>query len=65
MKFDDLPVQYQGNVEVQAPFDRHAGERPALSEADIADMVLFLKTLTDGYECGPAATPWANHSIKW
>jgi len=50
VRFDDLPQQYQGNVEVQAPFDRHAGERPALSEADIADIVLFLKTLTDGYE---------------
>jgi cytochrome c peroxidase len=49
-KFDDLPAQYRGNVEVQTPFDRHTGERPALSEADIADILLFLKTLTDGYE---------------
>ncbi len=51
-KFDDLPAQYQGNVDTQAPFDRHAGDAPALSEADIKDIVAFLNTLTDGYE-GP------------
>jgi cytochrome c peroxidase len=50
MKFDDLPVQYRGNVDIQAPLDRHAGDRPALSEADIKDIVVFLNTLTDGYD---------------
>jgi cytochrome c peroxidase len=49
-KFDDLPQQYRGNVDSEAPFDRHAGDRPALSEADIRDIVAFLNTLTDGYE---------------
>ncbi len=48
-KFDDLPAQYQGNVDTQPPFDRHAGGAPALSEADINDIVVFLNTLTDGY----------------
>ncbi|MGH9564042.1 MAG: cytochrome-c peroxidase, partial [Terracidiphilus sp.] len=50
VKFDDLPPQYQGNLDTQAPFDRHPGEAPALSEADVKDIVAFLKTLTDGYE---------------
>jgi cytochrome c peroxidase len=50
LKFDDLPVQYQGNVDIQAPFDRHIGDSPALSEDDIKDIVVFLSTLTDGYE---------------
>jgi cytochrome c peroxidase len=50
MKFDDLPVQYRGNVDIQAPLDRHAGDSPALSEADIKDIVVFLNTLTDGYD---------------
>ena len=50
VKFDDLPVQYWGNIDSQAPFDRHAGERPALNGDDIADIVAFLRTLTDGYE---------------
>jgi cytochrome c peroxidase len=54
-KLDDLPVQYRGNIDTQAPFDRHPGDRPALSEGDIRDIVLFLGTLTDGYQ--PSRTP--------
>jgi cytochrome c peroxidase len=50
LKFDDLPMRYQGNVEPLAPFDRLAGGLPALSAADIKDIVAFLNTLTDGYE---------------
>jgi cytochrome c peroxidase len=50
VKFDDLPVQYRGNVDTQAPFDRHLGDQPALSDADIKDIVAFLNTLTDGPE---------------
>jgi cytochrome c peroxidase len=49
VKFDDLPVQYRGNVDIQAPLDRHARGRAALSEADIHDIVAFLETLTDGW----------------
>jgi cytochrome c peroxidase len=48
-KFDDLPMQYQGNVDTGAPFDRHPGDAPAMSDADIRDIVAFLDTLTDGY----------------
>jgi cytochrome c peroxidase len=50
VKFDDLPVQYHANIDSQAPFDRHAGDQPALNEADIKDIVVFLQALTDGYE---------------
>jgi cytochrome c peroxidase len=50
LKYDDLPMRYQGNVEPLAAFDRHAGDSPALSEADIKDIVAFLNTLTDGYQ---------------
>jgi cytochrome c peroxidase len=49
IKFDDLPLRYQGNVDTQAPLDRHVGDPPALSEADIKDIVVFLNALTDGY----------------
>jgi cytochrome c peroxidase len=52
-KFDDLPIQFQGNVEPLAPLDRHIGEQSAMSEGDIKDIVVFLKTLTDGYGPGP------------
>ena len=49
-KFDDLPAVYLASVDRQAPFDRHAGEAPAMSEQDIGDVVAFLQTLSDGYE---------------
>jgi cytochrome c peroxidase len=49
-KFDDLPVQNRGNVDtVDMPFSRQFGMAPALSPAEIADLVQFLNTLTDGY----------------
>jgi cytochrome c peroxidase len=49
-KFDDLPDAFKGNVNVEPPFGRHAGEAPALSRQDIGDLVAFLLTLTDGYD---------------
>ncbi len=49
VKFDDLPAPYRSNVDFQAPLDRHAGGRSALSDADIHDIVAFLGTLTDGW----------------
>ncbi|WP_085314973.1 cytochrome-c peroxidase [Derxia lacustris] len=48
-KFDDLPAAYAGNVNREPPFDRSVGQRPALTAAEIADVVAFLRTLTDGY----------------
>jgi cytochrome c peroxidase len=50
VKFDDLPPQYRGNVDTEAPLDRHPGDPPVLSEADIRDIVAFLNTLTDGFD---------------
>jgi cytochrome c peroxidase len=49
LKFDDLPAPYLANVDTQVPFDRHAGDAPALSPQDIEDIVAFLQTLSDGY----------------
>jgi cytochrome c peroxidase len=50
IKFDDLPRELRGNVDtLSEPLTRHAGERPAWSDADIDDVIAFLKTLTDGY----------------
>jgi cytochrome c peroxidase len=53
LKFDDLPARYTANVDVQAPFGGNAGGTAAFSDADISDIVAFLRTLTDGY-CAPA-----------
>ena len=49
-KFNDLPVQYQGNVNTEeVPYDRSPGEPPRLDDSEIDDLVAFLHTLTDGY----------------
>ncbi len=50
IKYDDVPKPYQGNVDtIDAPFNRHPGDPPALSPAEIRDVIAFLNTLTDGY----------------
>ncbi|MFT4267635.1 MAG: cytochrome c peroxidase [Xenophilus sp.] len=46
-KFDDLPPQYHGNVNMDPPFGGRPGGAPALSDAEVRDIVAFLGTLTD------------------
>jgi cytochrome c peroxidase len=46
-KYDDLPPRYRGNIHVEPPFDRRPGDAPAMTDGEIADVVAFLKTLTD------------------
>jgi cytochrome c peroxidase len=54
LKYDDMPPQYRANVDtVDAPFDRHPGDSPALTPAEIQDVIAFLDTLTDGYTTSP------------
>ena len=48
-KFDDLPPQFRDAVDTLAPFDRHRGATPALTDPDILAIVAFLGTLSDGY----------------
>ena len=56
-RYDDLPSQYRGNVDVvDAPHDRKFGEKPALDDGEIADIVAFLGTLNDGYTPAGGAT---------
>ena len=46
--FDDLPKEYREYVNVdQAPYNRHAGDKPALDAGEIDAIVAFLGTLTD------------------
>ena len=48
---NDLPVQYRANLETtKAPFNRTAAQGPVLTEAEIADIVAFLRTLSDGFQ---------------
>ena len=49
-KFDDLPAALHGNVDQEMrPYHRRPGQRPALNDEEIDDIVAFLRTLTDGY----------------
>jgi cytochrome c peroxidase len=62
-KFDDLPAAYRGNLDTQMPLDgRKAGSTPPMTDADVADLVCFLKTLNDGYQPStqPASGPCTN-----
>lgn len=50
-KFNDLPEQFQANIDRQAPLvGQPAGSAPVLTEQEIDDLVVFLNTLTDDYE---------------
>jgi cytochrome c peroxidase len=53
-KYNDLPSRYRDNVDVaDAPLDRKPGGKPALSDAEIWDVIAFLQTLNDGYSAKP------------
>ncbi|HEY1991721.1 MAG TPA: cytochrome c peroxidase [Gammaproteobacteria bacterium] len=53
--YDDLPARFRANVDTtDAPFDRHPGGAPALTQAEMRDVIAFLKTLSDGYKPVPA-----------
>ncbi|WP_459697310.1 cytochrome-c peroxidase [Acidisoma sp. C75] len=55
-KFNDLPPRYRANIDVtDPPFNRHLGDRPAMTAQDERDIIAFLKTLTDGYRPPTAA----------
>lgn len=59
VRYDDLPPQYRGNVDaIDPPFlGQNRGGPARLSEAEIRDLIAFLKTLNDGYSAtsgGPA-----------
>ncbi|TGW05801.1 c-type cytochrome, partial [Mesorhizobium sp. M2D.F.Ca.ET.145.01.1.1] len=47
-KYDDLPKAYWPNLNQDPPFEgRSPGGKPALTDAEIDDIVAFLQTLTD------------------
>jgi cytochrome c peroxidase len=63
-KFDDLPAQFKANIDPQMPQDgRPAHSKSPMSEQNIADLICFLNTLTDGYK-PPAAPPTSGPCIN-
>jgi cytochrome c peroxidase len=56
-KFNDLPSQFIPNIDTQMPMDgRAAHSAPPMSDQNVADLICFLNTLTDGYK-PPASAP--------
>jgi cytochrome c peroxidase len=52
--FDDLPAPLRGNVDRETrPYHRQPGQRPALRDDEIDDIVAFLHTLSDGFSGPP------------
>lgn len=49
LQYDDLPMQYQANINMDPPFGKQAENKSVLSDSEIDAIVAFLKTLTDGY----------------
>jgi cytochrome c peroxidase len=49
--YNDIPPQFRANVDVaDAPFDRKFGDKPAMTDTEIKDIIAFVKTLNDGYK---------------
>ncbi len=56
--FDDLPAAYHPNATLRAPLDgRPAASAPPMTDAETADLVCFLRTLSDGHVAGTAPPP--------
>ena len=48
--YDDLPPEYDANVNCDAPFEgQKPGAKPRLDAREIDDVVAFMQTLTDGF----------------
>ena len=49
--YDDMAASRRGNVNTsEGPYNRTPAQGPALTDAEIADLASFLRTLTDGYQ---------------
>jgi len=49
-KFNDIPSAQLSNVNTsEAPYNRLVGDVPALSDTEVDDVIVFLRTLTDGW----------------
>ena len=54
---NDLPARYWGNIEIsKPPFNRNPADGPVLTNAEINDIVAFLRTLSDGYDTATGIT---------
>jgi len=60
--YNDIPETLHGNVDTKdAPFDRKVGDKPAMSDLDIQDIIAFVHALDDGYT--PMPTPSKSDAV--
>lgn len=52
-RYDDLPPSCPDNIDHDPPMNRKPGDQPALTSTEIADLVAFMDTLTDGWKPPP------------
>lgn len=63
-KYNDLPAAYRTNIDPQMPLDGRAPGSPnPMTDQEMADLVCFLNTLTDGYQ-PPAVAPTTGPCIN-
>jgi cytochrome c peroxidase len=63
-KYNDLPAAYRTNIDPQMPLDGRAPGSPnPMTDQEMADLVCFLNTLTDGYQA-PAVAPTTGPCIN-
>ncbi|CAB3749058.1 cytochrome-c peroxidase [Paraburkholderia humisilvae] len=48
--YDDLPVQYQPNIDMTVPVVHTRGAAPSMTEQEVDDLVAFLGALTDDFQ---------------
>jgi cytochrome c peroxidase len=52
-KYNDLPTAFKANVDItDEPFGLSVGATPYMTAQNMADLMCFLETLTDGYVAG-------------
>jgi cytochrome c peroxidase len=55
--YDDLPPAYPDDIDHDPPLNRKPGAEPALTDADIDDLIAFLESLTDADVTRPQPQP--------
>ncbi len=63
--YDDLPPGYPDDIDHDPPLNRKPGAEPALTDADIDDLIAFLETLTDADVTHPPPRAAAADAEAW
>jgi cytochrome c peroxidase len=63
-QYNDVPAEHKDKINTSvAPYNRKPGDSPALTSAEIEDLLVFLKTLDDGWKPPLAAASAAGRTV--